>query len=200
MEIYHRLSAENSKKRWLDFGCGLGGLVRYGRALGLDISGYDSSAEDGRGDGSHILGRCQLIGNKWDFVTAIEVVEHSIEPVGLLREIRALMNPGGILFVTTGNAKPWRNKFSTWSYASCPDVHVSFFEPETLALALEQAGFRAEYPGYLPGHSTLIKNKVLKNLGFTNKSRFFDLLPWPLMARVVEARYQVSALPIGVAI
>lgn len=199
VDIYRRLEGEKPRP-WLDFGCGLGGLVRYGRALGLDISGYDSSAEEGGGDEGGIIGRGQLAGRKWDFVSAVEVLEHAIEPLEMLEEIRSLMNPGGLLFITTGNAKPWRTKLLTWSYSSCPDVHVSFFEPETLALALEKTGFRAEYPGYLPGHTTLIKNKVLKTVGFKHKSPVFDLMPWPLMSRVVDARYQISALPIGVAV
>ena len=46
----------------------------------------------------------------------------------------------GLLFLTTRNAAPFRKRLSSWRYV-VPDVHVSFFEPTTLAVALEVAGF-----------------------------------------------------------
>jgi hypothetical protein len=103
------------------------------------------------------------------------------------------------LFFTTGNAEPWRTKLTRWAYTSCPDVHVGFFEPATLALGLEKCGFEARFPGYLHGYTPIIKNKVLKTLGFVNRNPMFDFLPWPVLSRIVDARYHVSAMPIGVA-
>jgi hypothetical protein len=62
---------------------------------------------------------------------------------------------------------------------------------------LEATGFRAEYSGWRPGHADIIRFKVLKAFGMRRASVFERLLPWPLMARVVDARLSVSGHPIG---
>ena len=72
-------------------------------------------------------------------VTAIEVMEHVIEPMVTLPRIAALLRSGGLLFLTTGNAEPFRGRLAKWSYVK-PDIHVGFFEPGTLATALRGAG------------------------------------------------------------
>ncbi|MDR3154239.1 MAG: class I SAM-dependent methyltransferase [Deltaproteobacteria bacterium] len=209
LEVFRTLSpAPPDKAKWLDYGCGLGSLVRYGRERGVNIFGcdpYGAAAgkgklpEDGRYLDPYILAREDLQREGFDYVTAVEVIEHTADPVAFLGEIRPLLKPGGVLFLTTGNAKPFRNKFTRWSYAVCPDIHVSFFEPETLALALEKAGFRPEFRGYVKGFTEIIKYKILKNLKFTRRSRLFDLLPWPVLSRLADAKYRVTAHPVGVA-
>src|SRR5437868_4114145 len=41
VEIVRHLRGPLAGVRWLDFGCGLGGLVRYGRERGIEIFGFD---------------------------------------------------------------------------------------------------------------------------------------------------------------
>jgi SAM-dependent methyltransferase len=179
--------------------------VRHARQYrGHDCIGFDEGyiADLSREMGIPILKKDALseLKGSFDLVTAIEVIEHVIDPLSFLRQVRSLLKPGGILFLTTGNAEPWRNKLTDWSYASVPEVHVSFFEPGTLAMALETTGFRAEYRGYLPGFSAVIKFKVLKTLRRRYASAVLDLLPWDIIARVVDARHGVTRHPIGIAV
>ena len=205
-QIVSHLTRPNTENlRWLDYGCGNGSLVRFARKqLGHGCIGFDEGyiADLSRGLGIPILKRDDLrqMKNSFDIVTAIEVIEHVIDPLPFLRQIRSLLKLNGILFLTTGNARPWRNKISDWSYASVPEVHVSFFEPGTLAVALEKTGFKPEYRGYLPGFSAVIKFKVLKTIRRRYGSAILDLLPWDMIARVVDMRYGVTQHPIGIAV
>jgi 2-polyprenyl-3-methyl-5-hydroxy-6-metoxy-1,4-benzoquinol methylase len=224
-EIYRFLAGNTRPQaRWLDYGCGLGSLVRFGREKGIPVFGYDPF-----GKAPERLRVCgpldstdtdetvpPAVQDDWcrflldsedvkkegpfDFITAIEVIEHDPSPLNFLGNIRPLLKEGGILFLTTGNALPYRNKISSWSYASVPDVHMSFFEPGTLALALEKSGFQPEYRGFVPGFTKVISYKILKNLGFKRDSFCFKLIPWSLVSRIADSRFKVTAHPIGVAV
>lgn len=203
--------SEAAGLKWLDYGCGFGSLVRFGRERGLDLYGYepygfrDSKVVESLSEAERRFLQFILTDDAppapgtWDYVTAIEVIEHAHEPLEFLAGIRPLLKPGGILFLTTGNARPHRRRLDKWSYSTCPDVHVSFFEPETLALALEKAGFRPAFPGYVPGFTELIASKILKNLGFKRNRAVFGLIPWPLLSRAADALMRVSAMPVGIA-
>jgi SAM-dependent methyltransferase len=188
---------------WLDFGCGYGGLVRAGRQAGVRIHGYDEGWICGRAreEGIPVLDAEDLEGLKgtMDVVTAIEVLEHVLDPVAVLRQIRDLLKPGGILFLTTGNAKPHRNNLPSWSYV-IPEIHLGYFEPETMAEAMRRSGFEPKFPGFLPGFTDIIHVKVLRFFGRCYSSAWERLVPWPLVTRVVDRRFQVTAHPVGRAV
>jgi hypothetical protein len=78
-----------------------------------------------------------------------------------------------------------------------PDVHVSFFEPDTLARAMRQAGFAPSYPGYSTGWGDVIRYKVLKTLKIRRRNVLEGVVPWALVARAVDRRFGVTAQPVG---
>lgn len=190
-------------KRCLDYGCGGGLLVRFARKLGIEAIGFEDGWGKSFGNdlGIPIISRIELdeLHGQFDFISAIEVLEHVHDPITELRNIRKLLKPGGILFLTTGSAQPWRGQILKWKYTDCPDIHISFFEPETLAYALEESGFEPRYIGFSSGMKDIIKFKILKTLGVKNRSKFIDLAPWWLITRIVNARHKVTSHPIGVA-
>jgi SAM-dependent methyltransferase len=188
--------------RWLDYGCGLGGLVRYVRDhSSCQIVGFEEgyAAERLETAGLPHVTRWELdeLDSSFDVVTAIEVLEHALDPLEVLRDIRRVLVPGGLLFLTTGNAEPHRRDLTRWSYARVPDVHVGFFEPSALAGALERAGFEVVWPGFVDGLDDVIRFKVLKSLQAYGATTIERLLPWSAISRVVDRRYRVSAMPIG---
>jgi SAM-dependent methyltransferase len=190
--------------RWLDFGCGTGGLVRYCRdQIRCEAFGFDSGDvhECLRDLGDRLLNEGNLESSKasFDVITAIEVLEHVEDPVAVLRLIRSLLKPGGLFFCTTGNAEPFRQNLPAWTYV-IPEIHISFFEPSNLAGALERAGFRPEFAGFGPGFEDILRFKILKNLRFRKAGLAEKLLPWRLLSRIADARYKVSAHPRGWAV
>lgn len=187
--------------RWLDYGCGNGALVRFVRQNSeIEIYGLEEGwiADLARQHGIPLLNRGELESaeDSFDVVTAIEVMEHVIDPLETLRHIRRLLKPGGLFFCTTGNASKHRNQLLQWPYI-IPEIHVSFFEPATLAKALHRTGFRAEYRGLVPGHAEIIKCRTIKNLRIHTRSMWQTFFPWRVLAPIIDSYVGFTHHPIG---
>ncbi len=102
--------------RILDVGCGAGlaaeALARQGHAvLGIDAAGETLAAgrAHAAGQGLDIEYRqattTDLVheGQRFAAITALEVIEHVPDQPGFLRDLAALLEPGGRLFVSTLN-------------------------------------------------------------------------------------------------
>ena len=187
--------------RWLDFGCGNGGLVRHVLAaekcdaLGYDLGWITSEAIKA---GIPIIDDKQLqeAEGTFDVVTALEVLEHVADPADVLRRIRRLLRPGGLFFYTTGNAARHRKGLAKWGYVR-PDIHVSYFEPRTLERLLRETGFITAPGKYGPGCGQIIKFKVLKNLGIRRKSALQSLVPWDIVGRLLNWKLGIFDHPLG---
>jgi SAM-dependent methyltransferase len=189
---------------WLDYGCGTGGLVTHLRRRGFrQAVGTEQGLSLTRlkASGVPVLDPDDLekAEGRFDVVTAIEVIEHLVDPIVELRRIRALLRPGGLFFLTTGNARPYAKRLLEWQYLR-PEIHVSLFEPDSLALALRRAGFDPSFAGYGPGWTSIIRYKVLKTLRRQHIGGWERVAPWPLIARVLDRRLGVTAHPVGWAV
>jgi SAM-dependent methyltransferase len=187
--------------QWLDLGSGLGGLVRYVNDEGLAVA---IGSEDGHARirslerGIPCLTADQLHDGdrRFDVITSIEVLEHVIEPIPFLQLVADLLMPGGIFFYTTGNATRFRDRMPKWRYV-VPDVHVSYYEPETIELAFDRVGLTPEYIGHRSGFDEIIRYKTVKSLPPRVGSVANAVVPWRLASRVIDRRYGVSAFPVG---
>ena len=186
---------------WLDFGCGNGGLVRYCQrqglkgAIGCEEGSIGRAAEEA---GIPLLRMTELKTREgaFDVVTAIEVLEHVENPLTVLTQVRALLKRGGLFFYTTGNAQPFRHNLLEWRYV-VPEIHISYFEPETLRQALVRTGFKPEFRAAIPGFDDIIQFKILKNLGVRQNAWWQRLTPWRILTRLADVRYHISSHPIG---
>lgn len=106
--------------RWLDLGCGQGGLLSLARELGfLEVIGVDRSAEmvaAARELGFAVVeGAAELFLAKepdasFAVITAFDLVEHLERDVafGLLQDIRRVLVPGGVCILKLPNLEsPW---------------------------------------------------------------------------------------------
>jgi SAM-dependent methyltransferase len=198
--VRHHYGPEFDGVRWLDYGSGAGGLVRFLRGRNIEAYGFDVG---GFGDQARAWGVQNLtpfeltdLRNSFDVISLIEVLEHIHDPVPFLQSVGQLLRPGGLLFLTTGNADPHRHSFASWGYV-IPEVHISYFSPGSLGQALDRAGYQAFPLGKSPGLKNIIKYKILKTLGVKRKNLLFAVLPWPLISYLTDWSYQLSAMPIA---
>jgi 2-polyprenyl-3-methyl-5-hydroxy-6-metoxy-1,4-benzoquinol methylase len=184
---------------WLDYGCGLGGLVRYARRHGFDhVFGFDEgfSASWMAQHGIPVLSADELATREgqFDIVTAIEVVEHVTDPVAVMSHITSLLKPGGLFLLTTGNAEPHRGDLTTWSYVH-PDIHIAYYEPRTLEALYRRCGLEPYPAGFVTGLDDIIRYKVLKTVGLRSRNVVERIVPWSIASRIVDRRHKVSAQP-----
>lgn len=187
--------------RWLDLGCGVGGLVRYLRERGYEeVVGHDEGygADLAASRGLPILSPSDLDGRAgtFDVVTSIEVIEHVVDPMSFLERAAKLLAPGGIFMLTTGNVERAGDDLAGWYYV-IPDVHVSFLGPTSLDYAYSRVGLRAETTGFRPSHVDIIRYKMLKTLGQKQLAAWQQVVPWRPLTRLVDRRYGVTSMPFG---
>ncbi len=158
-------------RRVLDLGCGSGFLcalvARHGalQAIGVDLMPPDAPADAahpwtyvkldleaddwdrpvravaGLGGGDGVAAAPSL---GFDWVFAFDVLEHLTAPARFLTQIRAVLAPGGRLFLTTPNVNSWERvvRGARWSGATDPQ-HKTLFTSYSLAFLLQRCGFRA---------------------------------------------------------
>lgn len=137
--------------RLLDVGCNEGrGLAIYRengwRAEGLEPNAGAAEAARGLGFAVH-AGPLQVFSpeHPYDVVVLSNVLEHSPDPRGMLRRVRALLAPGGRLWVSAPNGGSVLRKIfgRSWINWHVP-FHIVQFTRATLGRLLEETGFRVE--------------------------------------------------------
>lgn len=145
-------SAERFRKagRWLDVGYGEGGLLEGAAAQGWACHGTEISPpalEHGRARGWIVSARPdedpRFAAGSFDVVTMIELLEHVRDPARVLAAAARWLRPGGLLYVTTPNARSLNRWLlgARWSVFSPPE-HLTVWTAQGLSRALASAGFR----------------------------------------------------------
>lgn len=133
----------------LDVGCGNGVFLAKMRDLGWDVVGLEpdhQAAEIARKafgltvyEGS--IEETSLPAEAFDAVTLSHVIEHTLDPVAVLRECRRVLKSGGVLVAVTPNRNSLGRRFfgPAWVHWD-PPRHVYAFTKSTLGTLIERAG------------------------------------------------------------
>ena len=169
----HRLVREAagdlSGKRILDIGCSRGLMLeRFRRYEGVEFVAIELEPEmlelaRARGiaaephqinvfEDGQIAARLPYEDASLDVVLAAEIIEHIVDTQGFLAEIRRVLRPGGVVFLSTPNVLWWKYRLDLLAgrYLDVLDYrlrfgtdfgHVRAFTPALLRELVEEAGF-----------------------------------------------------------
>jgi SAM-dependent methyltransferase len=134
--------------RLLDVGAGSGKLVRAFRECGAAAEGLEPSralfdhflAGDAAFTCSMLDSYRRLGAQRFDLVTAFDVIEHVAEPLPFLEDVAALLEPGGFFFASTPNAGSVTAKAFGKHWHFYYPYHLSYFSPSTLKDAAARCG------------------------------------------------------------
>lgn len=142
------LKAEE-RGRLLDVGCGNGEYLERMRQLDWDVIGVEPDekaaciAREGFGleiiTGS--LEDAEFTDESFDAITMNHVIEHASDPLGLLKECRRILKPGGRLVVITPNIQSLGRRMfkEAWLHWD-PPRHLFLFSLPSLRLSAERSG------------------------------------------------------------
>jgi SAM-dependent methyltransferase len=126
-------------KKILDFGSGEGLGVSILREAGFDAYGLDVVPPNVCEEYITTGTRDQLTGT-YDIITAIEVLEHLIDPIEACHWIASHLREGGVFAFSTYTFEP-RKHNAAWWYLDCVG-HVSLHTRLSLSLLAEATGFK----------------------------------------------------------
>jgi SAM-dependent methyltransferase len=149
--------AEDRKPKFVEVGIGNAHMLAVARdVLGWTASGVDVShplAEDARrGFGLEIIERdlstsdCgHDLPTGVDIVLAEHTLEHTRHPGQVLRNIAAMLAPGGIAVIMVPNGQSLQSlrDFSGWAWGNYP-VHLYFFTRRSFEMSFAKAGMECE--------------------------------------------------------
>ena len=195
--------------RWLDFGCGSGGFLKFLRdkrqlragqrvrdilPAGHDVGEWAEKLKTDSGfaiyDPTELN---QLEAGSFDVISMIEVLEHIPSPHETLKLAARLLKPGGLLLLTTGNLSCPIAKRDGLNYRYLvSEIHISLYDPNCLALAYRDAGLSpisVRYKGVVQFKAVKsLDGKFAKKLG-----RIFVRIPG--VTKLIDRLYGVSAMP-----
>lgn len=136
----------------LDIGCGDGMFLRVAREWGWHGTGVEPSVEAAKmaaAHGLHVINapvtQAALPEHSFDAISCLQVIEHVLEPVELLRCAHRWLRPGGVLLVSTPNAHSLERRLNGVDWVSfTPPGHLVYFSIPSMRHALELAGFSVE--------------------------------------------------------
>ncbi len=161
------LSARKNPITVIDFGSGPAHFARsvseYDPSIQLFCIEPNSSFENyyNRYKLNHIKNYEEMNSKSVDLIVMIEVIEHLLDPIAVLKGLSKILKNDGVLFITT----PLGTKYASLTNAYDTKSHIHFFTKESLDKVLEISNFEPLNYHYIPNiyyNSTIDQNIFLK--------------------------------------
>ena len=134
----------------LDVGCYDGSLLAAlepgWQRFGVEASAKAAQVAAGRGFPvlAHRFRDIAVLDQRFDVITAVDVIEHVLDPQAFVAMLVERLLPGGLLVVSTGSldAPAWRWAGGSYWYCTIPE-HISFVSPAWAAQVAGRLGLEA---------------------------------------------------------
>jgi SAM-dependent methyltransferase len=184
--ILNRILKMEPSWKALDIGTGYGFLLKELRVRhGIESVGIELSKQEAE-YGNKVLGLniltqylsdSGLPPESFDLVVACEVIEHTLDPIRFLEEMKPFVRRDGRIIIITDNfeSRVVRSLGAGWP-KWIPHTHVSHFAPASLCRAIEMAGYRVEIKASFTPWEHAARDLKCKLLGHvTTPGEGFDL-------------------------
>lgn len=201
-----KLHKERNQVQILDVGCGLGGFMKAAENAGYRVWGCDISpdrinyARDVYKLKHAHLGQAHEVfsGKTFDIITLWDVVEHLTDPVGLLKKLRNLLHPEGLIVILTMSTDSVTYKLmkKSWYYID-PVGHLYYFSHTTMKNLFKISGFRYlewKYDSTAHTPKKILIHTIVSGLtrGLLNLF-FFQVYSNPLLYRIIGRYVSIAA-------
>lgn len=186
--------------RVLDIGCYTGEFLsslpaKY-KKFGIEMSA--SAAHHCKQRGISIIGgdlyQLSLLQEKFDVVTAMDVIEHTLNPSQFLQSVLGILSDDGVILITTGDSENriWRKVKAAFWYCSFAE-HISFISEAWLQSNATVNNYRIANLRRFK-YENRNKLKTLAKLCFIYLSRIFGIQPKASWSAHVSADHLFAAL------
>lgn len=135
----------------LDIGTAGGAFLEAAEKYGYKATGIEPSAylvEAGKKRGLDIvqgvIQNHRFENQSFDMVCLWDVLEHVTDPKDMLRCIKPLLKPNGVLLINYPDIGTWQAKLAGKRFWWLLSVHLLHFSPKSIRYVAEQTGFRVE--------------------------------------------------------
>lgn len=134
-----------AKGRLLDVGPNVGTCLALARERGWQVAGIEINAEAARycRETRGLDVRAGTLDDRpfalrgFDAVLMGDVIEHLPDPRRALEQVRELLEPGGLLLISTPDIAGWAGRLLQVK----PEEHLYYFSPATMQALLEKCGY-----------------------------------------------------------
>jgi len=135
--------------RLLEIGCANGYFLEAARAMGIaHVAGVEPCA-DAVAQATPAI-RSSIVNDffhaglfveeTFDIVCLFQVLDHALDPVGLMRGVERVLRPGGVVLVVSHNIRSWAARMLGRNSPMLDVQHVYLFDPKTIAVLFERVG------------------------------------------------------------
>ncbi len=185
--MYNRRDfSERPTTRILDIGCGRGNLLKILKQKGFDCYGIERAnfPKNDEAENIHLYRqKIEDVGfseNFFDVVLIWHVLEHTDDPISMIRETARILRPGGLLAIAVPNFGSFQARMfrESWFHLDLPR-HVHHFTKDVLIGFLKDNGF-----DIIRNHTFSIEQNLFgfiqsffnKIVPFAKPNQFYSLL------------------------
>jgi 2-polyprenyl-3-methyl-5-hydroxy-6-metoxy-1,4-benzoquinol methylase len=172
------------KPRLLEIGCGSGDFLIEAQSRGFEVEGLEYSEHAATAANTRLGRQAVRVGspeegclpaNRYDVISAFDVIEHLRDPKKSLNHLSAALKPRGLLVIVTPSLNSWSRRLLGRLWMEYKTEHLTYFSRSSLTRLLQATGFDAVQ--FFPNYKVLSLDYI---------SFHFERFPVPVVGPFVQ--------------